>query len=235
MMPNNFLALIAAFGLAVVWLRLNDLIAHKGWINSWLSRKIIHIGTGPIFVLSWLFFQDTPSARYLAAIIPFAITVQFALVGLGVIKDPAAVKAMSRTGDRKEILKGPLLYGLAFTLLTILYWYDTPIGIIALMLLCGGDGLAEVIGKYYGKKTLPWSTRKSWAGLFAMLAGGLVVCVIVLWIYLQAGIFPGGLITYIPALVFISIAAMAIESLPMEDIDNITVPTVAVLLGHVFF
>jgi phytol kinase len=235
MLTNNFIALIIAFGLAILWLRINDFFAHRGWINSWLSRKIIHIGTGPIFVLSWLLFNNDPSARFLAALIPFAITVQFALVGLGIIRDPAAVKAMSRTGDRKEILRGPLFYGLAFILLTIIYWKDSPIGIIALMLVCGGDGLAEVIGKRFGKVMLPWSTRKSWIGLMAMFAGGWLLCLVILGVYLAAGVFQGSLLDYLPKVTLISLAAMAVESLPMEDIDNLTIPLTAAFLGFLLF
>jgi phytol kinase len=235
MLPNNLLALVVTLGLALTWLRLNDYFAHKGWISSWLSRKMIHIGTGPIFVASWLFFQDTPSARYLAALVPLAITIQFALVGLGVIKDPSAVTAMSRTGDRKEVLKGPLFYGIAFIVLTILYWKDSPTGIIALMLLCGGDGLAEVIGKKYGKTPLPWSKRKSWAGFLAMFAGGLVFSLLMLWIYQFAGVFAGSLASYIPAVSVIAFVGMIVESLPIEDIDNLTIPVTAALLGGLFF
>ena len=84
--------------------------------------------------------------RYLAALVPFAITIQFALVGFGLMKDEAAVQAMSRSGDPKEILKGPLYYGIVFVILTILFWTDSPNGIIALMMVCGGDGLAEILG-----------------------------------------------------------------------------------------
>src|SRR5512142_1046104 len=108
MLPNNAIALIASFGLSLIWLRINDFFAHRGWISSALSRKIIHIGTGPLFGITWLLFLDAPAARYLAALIPLAITVQFALVGLGLWQDPSAVEAMSRTGDRREILRGPL-------------------------------------------------------------------------------------------------------------------------------
>jgi phytol kinase len=234
-LPNNILALVVTFGLALAWLRLCDYLAHKGWISSWLSRKIIHIGTGPIFVASWLFFQDTPAARYLAALVPLAITVQFALVGLGVIKDPSAVTAMSRTGDRREVLKGPLLYGIAFIALTIIYWKDSPTGIIALMLLCGGDGLAEVVGKRFGKTPLPWSRRKSWAGFLAMFAGGWVFSLLMLWIYLFAGIFAGSLASYIPAVSVIALAGMIVESLPMEDVDNLTIPITAAVLGSFLF
>jgi phytol kinase len=76
---NNFIALIITFALAMLFLRSMDYIAHRGWMDSKLSRKVIHIGTGPLFVLCWLLFSDTPSARWLAALVPFAITVQFAL------------------------------------------------------------------------------------------------------------------------------------------------------------
>jgi phytol kinase len=99
MLNNNLLALGLTILIAISWLRLNDFLAHKGWISSVISRKIIHIGTGPIFVLCWLLFKDTQTAPFLAALVPLAITAQFALVGTGVIKDPSAVMAMSRTGD----------------------------------------------------------------------------------------------------------------------------------------
>ena len=101
MLSNDYIALIITFIAAVAWFRLNDFAAHRGWISSQLSRKIIHIGTGPLFVLCWLLFNDAPSARYLAALVPGLITIQFLLVGLGIIKDEAAVKALSRAGDRR--------------------------------------------------------------------------------------------------------------------------------------
>jgi len=43
---NPFLALIITFVLALGWLRLLDFCAHRGWIESHLSRKIIHIAPG---------------------------------------------------------------------------------------------------------------------------------------------------------------------------------------------
>ena len=44
-------------------------------------------------------YPDVAISRWLAALVPLVITAQFALVGTGVIRDEAAVKAMSRTGD----------------------------------------------------------------------------------------------------------------------------------------
>lgn len=232
MFNNNIVPLILTLTAALAWLRINDLAAHKGWMESKLSRKIIHIGTGPIFVVCWLLFPNNAASRYFAAVIPLLITIQFALVGLGIMKDDAAVEAMSRTGDRREILYGPLFYGLIFVLLTLVYWYDSPIGIIALMILCGGDGLADIFGRIKKNQNLPWSPEKSWFGSFGMFIGGWLLSVLVLFIFIQTGIFSGPITNYILPITLIALIATVIESIPIKDFDNITVTAVSVLLGH---
>src|SRR5512139_3217492 len=139
---NNIIATIITLAIALGFLRIMDFLAQRGWIESRLSRKLIHIGTGPVFVLCWLLYREQPEARWLAALVPLMIVAQFVLVGLGILKDDAAVQAMSRTGNPREILRGPLFYGIAFVLLTVLFWKDSPVGMTALMMMCGGDGLA---------------------------------------------------------------------------------------------
>jgi phytol kinase len=235
MIGNNWIALALTLGLALGWLRLNEYLAHKGVIDGQLSRKIIHTGTGPLFVLCWLFFTPGLESRFLAALVPFAITVQFALVGLGVMKDPEAVSAMSRSGDRREILRGPLFYGIVFVLLTLLYWKNSPIGITALMLLCGGDGLADIIGRRVRSPKLPWSSRKTIAGSLAVFAAGAVFSIAVLGIYNLAGAYPGDFSTAILPIIIIALVGAVVESLPFQDVDNLTVPAVALLIGHLLF
>jgi phytol kinase len=83
---RDLLATLAAFALALAWLRTIDALARRGRIEPRLSRKIIHIGTGPLFVLTWLLFSPAPQARVLAALVPLAITVQFLLVASGLIQ-----------------------------------------------------------------------------------------------------------------------------------------------------
>jgi len=235
MLKNNLVALGITLVIALFWLRINDFFAHKGWVSSSISRKIIHIGTGPIFVLCWLLFNDAPIARYLAAIVPLGITLQFAAVGTGIIKDPSAVDAMSRTGDRREILRGPLFYGIAFVLLTVLFWRNSPIGIVALMVLCGGDGLADIIGKSIPSAALPWSKKKSVAGSLTMLLGGFILAISILGIFVWQGYFPGPFSAYLVPVGIIAVVTTLIESLPFADIDNLTVPLVSVLLGFLLF
>jgi phytol kinase len=231
MMENNLIAFIVTFLAAIAWLRLNDFAAHRGWISSWLSRKFIHIGTGPLFVICWVLFDDSFSSRLLAAVIPLLITTQFVLVGLGVIKDEAAVKALSRSGDRKEILRGPLYYGIIFVVITILFWTDSPVGIVALMLMCGGDGLAEILGRRFGQTNLPWSETKTYLGSLGMLVGGWTLSIIVVVYMIAVGPFQGSLADYLLPVTLIAVLGTIVESLPVKDIDNITITASAILLG----
>jgi len=232
---NPFLALVLTFVIALAWLRLMDFAAHRGWIESRLSRKIIHIGTGPIFVLCWLMFPDVWYSRWLAALVPLLITAQFALVGLGVMKDEASVKAMSRTGDRREILRGPLFYGIVFVVMTLVYWKDAPIGMVALMLMCGGDGLADILGRGLKSPKLPWNKDKSWAGSLGMFIGGWALAAFILGMFVLAGIFVGPFTGYLVPITLIALAGTLVESLPLKDVDNITVTLAAVALGHLLF
>lgn len=232
---NNWIALVITLAASLGFLRLMDFFAHRGWIESRLSRKIIHIGTGPVFVLCWLLFDDMPAARWMAALVPFAITVQFALIGLGMLKDEASVKAMSRTGDPKEILRGPLYYGIVFVAMTLIFWKDSPTGIIALMLMCGGDGIADVVGRRIKSAKLLWSKEKSVAGSLAVFLGGAVLALLVVAIYEYAGVSGFSSTKSFLPIIIIVFGGMLIESLPFKDVDNLTVTITAVILGRFFF
>lgn len=235
MLGTNWLALLVTFAISIIWLRSMDYLAYRGWIESRLSRKIIHTGTGPLFVMCWVLFKDTWDARYLAALVPLLITIQFFLIGIGVINDPASVYAMSRTGDRREILKGPLFYGIIFVVLTIIFWLDNPVGIIALMQLCGGDGIAEILGRRYGRSKIPWNPGKSWIGTSGMFLGGFSFSIIMVGLFTALNFFPGSLSSYLIPVTLISIACTITETLPFRDIDNISISLVATIMGLLIF
>jgi phytol kinase len=234
---QDVVATVLTFAVALAWLRLMDALAARGVIGQSDSRKLIHIGTGPIFVLCWNLFSPQPAARYLAALVPLAITAQVALVGSGVIKDPAAVQAMSRTGDRREILRGPLYYGIVFILCTLVFWRTSPVGFLALMLMCGGDGLADLVGRRWGKTKLPFNASKSWVGcLTFLLAGFAFACAFVALFNVWGVLDPR---SSLPAIAWktavIAAAATIVEALPLRDIDNLTTTVTAVVLGLLLF
>jgi phytol kinase len=232
---SPYLATVFTFLIAIAFLRLMDYIAQRGWIDSRTSRKLIHIGTGPIFVLCWLMYPDIWISRWLAALVPLLITVQFALVGFGVLKDEAAVKAMSRTGDRHEILRGPLFYGIMFVVVTVFYWKDSLIGIPALMMLCGGDGVADIVGRRVRSPKLPWSPEKSVAGSLSVLIGGWLMTSLVFSVYVWFGAFSGPISRFFLPVAWIALGATLVESLSFKDIDNLTVPLASILIGYLVF
>ena len=232
---NPYLATIITLAIALSFLRIMDFFAHRGWIESKLSRKFIHIGTGPIFVLCWLMFPDLTISRYLAALVPLLITVQFALVGTGIMKDDAAVQAMTRMGNPREILRGPLFYGIVFVVLTVVYWKDSPIGITALMMMCGGDGIADIVGRRVKSPKLFWSREKSVAGSLSVFAGGALLTALILYIYVSVGVFVSPFNMYLLPIAWIALGAMLVESLPFKDVDNITLTVVTALIGRFVF
>lgn len=233
-LPSDGLAALLTLVLALCWLRSMDFCVAQGWVEPKLSRKIIHIGTGPLFVLCWPFFSDGESARYWAALVPLCITLQFLAVGLGIVKDPAAVQAMTRSGQPQEILRGPLFYGLVFVACTVGFWRTSAVGILALMMLCGGDGLADIVGRRWGVHKLPFSSHKSWVGSLAMFLGSAGLGGLFLWLFQTWGYFPAPLLfpqTW-GIVAAIAIIATLVEALPFRDIDNLTLTGVVLLLGQ---
>jgi phytol kinase len=229
------IAALITLALALLWLRTMDAIAHRGWLEPKLSRKIIHIGTGPLFVLCWPFFSSGDSARFFAALVPLSITVQFIAIGLGWLKDPAAVQAMTRTGNPREILRGPLYYGLVFVVCTILFWRTSPVGIVALMLMCGGDGLADIVGRRFGVHKLPLNPEKSWAGSAAMFSGSFGLALAMLVWFGHLGLLSLPLGATAATVAKIALIATFVEALPLRDIDNLTLTGTAIALGLWWF
>ena len=103
------------------------------------------------------------------------------------------------------------------------------------MLMCGGDGLADILGRRVTSPNIPWSKWKTTIGSLGMFIGGWVLSVLILGIFLSLGIFPGVLGDYLLPISVIALLGMIVESLPIKDYDNITVTLAAVLLGIYFW
>lgn len=64
---------------------------------------------------------------------------------------------------------------------------------------------------------------------------GAVVLAFVLAIFVASGVFSGPMSTHVCRLVVIAFGATVVESMPVRDIDNLTVPLVCVLLGTLLY
>ena len=125
-------------------------------IPSKITRKIIHIFTGPIFILTWKLY---PKGNYgkIASTIPFLASGIFFL--LHILKKYKISKLLknivSRSGESIELIEGPFFYGIIIGILTSIFYLNHPIGIITILILCFGDGLADFFGSNFESFILP--------------------------------------------------------------------------------
>jgi len=183
----------ACFFLAAVggyaWVKIFDLLAASGRLDRKLSRKLVHATAGPLLVLTWPLFSASPAARLVAAAVPALNALRLALVGGGAVRDAGLVASVSRQGGRGELLRGPYYYVVVLSGLTAAFWRDHPApALVAVAMMCGGDGLADIIGRRLGAgNPLPWNGDKSWAGSAAMAAGGMGAAVVMFGAFQAAG------------------------------------------------
>jgi phytol kinase len=153
-------------------------VAAKFWVSFWsdlaaadridskLSRKLIHTGSAPLFMLCWPLFSDAPTARILASAVPLIQIIRLFRAGQVTAQDAAdgqpeneaaLVKAISRTGERTEALGGPFIYTVVLFTATVLGW-RTPAAAVAVCQMAVGDGIADIFGRRFG--TIKWPFNK---------------------------------------------------------------------------
>ncbi|XP_058110339.1 probable phytol kinase 2, chloroplastic [Magnolia sinica] len=223
-------------GVALLLLRFWAEIAKRRLLEEKLNRKLVHISVGLVFMLFWPLFSSRREAAILAALAPGVNIIRMLLLGLGIWKNEALVKSISRHGGYRELLKGPLYYACTITLATSVFWRTSPIAIAAICNLCAGDGMADIIGRRFGSQKLPYNCNKSIAGSIAMGCAGFIAS---LWYMHYFSLF--GLIEESWRLIagFFVVSAMSavVESLPIsaELDDNLTVPLTSLLVGSLVF
>lgn len=230
-------AAVWALSLIIWGLWLSDNLTRRKIIGSKFSRKLLHILIGLVYMLfCWPLFSSHPDARFVAATAPVVTACRLLLIGLGLASNDGMIRSMSRGGGKSELLVGPLCYAVAILAITVVFWRNSPVGIVALVALCAGDGIADVWGRKHGHRKLPWNRRKSWAGSLAMLLLGTVLSNFYVLFFCLLGHFscPHSLPSTSLRILLVNLGATVVESLPIGHIvdDNVTVPVTAVLLGN---
>ncbi|KAJ4725534.1 Phytol kinase [Melia azedarach] len=177
-----------------------------------------------------------PGGAIFASLTPGVNIIQMLLVGSGMWKDEATVKSMSRYGDRRELLKGPLYYATTITLACVIYWRTSPTGIAAISNLCAGDGFADIVGRRLGKQKLPYNQNKSVAGSIAMASAGFLASLGFMYYFASFGYIQCSWELVLGFLV-VSVASALVESLPISTQldDNLTVTLTSILVGTIVF
>ncbi|KAK9037266.1 hypothetical protein V6N11_022185 [Hibiscus sabdariffa] len=222
--------------IALSVLRVWEETAKRGLFDQKLNRKLVHISIGLVFMLCWPLFSSGYRGAVLAAVTPGVNIIRMFLIGSGIWKDEATVKSMSRYGDYRELLKGPLYYAATITLACALYWRTSPIAIAAICNLCAGDGFADIVGRRFGGRKLPYNKNKSIAGSVAMAAAGFFTSVGFMYYFSYFGYIDESMEIVLGFLV-VSVASALVESLPIstELDDNLTVTLTSILVGSLVF
>uniref|UniRef100_A0A7R9VI42 Dolichol kinase n=1 Tax=Chlamydomonas euryale TaxID=1486919 RepID=A0A7R9VI42_9CHLO len=234
-------ALAMAVGLTLAIIKSAARLQSSRLLSGAEARKVTHVGCGLTFLLSWMTFSNRPEARYWAATAVALPTIKIFMVGLGLLKDENLVQSMTRKNELSELLYGPLLYGIVSAAWTVIWWRDSPIGLVGLIALFAGDGCAGFFGVRYGHVlgTLPHNPNKTWIGSIAFVISTFVVSAPMIFMFNSLGLIsnlaPGHPDVQNPwpmlmkSLVLVSFLSGASESLDVKELDNVTVPTVASL------
>jgi phytol kinase len=178
-----------------------------------LSRKIVHIGTGPVIILAWLFEIPKSIAFFSALLITIVLGINYQYRLLPAIEDI----------ERKSF--GTVAYGISITLLLLIFWphYASLIS-IGVLSMAFGDGLAGLIGQSINSPK--WSVlgqSKSIAGTLTMLT---VVAITTSTISSINNLNIQPL-----EIILISLIATFLEQISPWGIDNITVPIGVTCIG----
>lgn len=241
-LQQDLSAATLSVGGTIVWLQLIIGLANQGKIDAKLSRKIIHSGSAPLFMCLWPLFSTSLNSRYFAAgVVGLQMT---RLIVAGTLKskksasEPSTgitassqelVNAISRSGESKEALGGPLIYTIVLLISTALWFRESPIGVVAISQMAAGDGMADIVGRRWGTQKWPFAPNKSVVGSAAFVASAFLVTSGLFALYHATGFSSIDITHSWPTVLLISIACAIVELLPVED--NLSVPLCGAILA----
>jgi len=197
----GWLTLVAAL---VLWVR-NRWPQQGEW-----SRKVAHIGAGPVVLIAWLLGIDPRLAVGAAA----AVTLLAAL--------NHRTRVLPGIEDIDRASYGSIAYGASIGLLMLLWWSRSPLTVVAgVLVMAVGDGTAGLVGPLVPSPQ--WriaGQRRSLAGTAAMAGASLAV---LLSLQLVAGAH-GLPVPPLAGVAALALGATLLEQVGIGGLDNLSVP-----------
>ena len=219
---HNVLVMLLTFAYVFSVPPLMDWLVTNHGLPRDISRKITHICAGSVIIFLPL-FRDGDWSRYLNITVFAVWTVLLIQKGLFAADDDQAVKTMTRTGDKRELLKGTLYFVIVAMICGSLY-YKQFAGVLAMAVLGWGDGLAPIVGTRMGRMKYKVLSEKSVEGSLAFFAGSLLAS-----LFFVSLIVPEA---YDPVkITMIVVAATIIEGISPKEVDNILIPVAVIGLS----
>ena len=125
------------------------------------------------------------------------------------------------------MLYGPLNYCCIMNFMTLIFWKSSPYPIIGLMIMLTVDGMAEIVGKTFGKhKTVsPWGSKKTIEGSIGIAFFGAVGAMIMCYL-----IF--GQMHFLACVIGGIVGAIA-EFYAYPNYDNVFIPIAVVIVDYI--
>jgi len=221
--------IVTSITFAVVFLL--NYLNKKNAITNEVSRKVVHIGAGTLYLAIYFYNDDGYFSKYLN-IVPN-------LLWTGILiwksqqhssvrqKYDLVIGTMTRNHRGNELLRGPLFFNFVMIICgTILY--KTTLGSIIMGILTWGDGLAAVIGVRFGNQRKIYQT-KTLDGLLTMVFVGIIASIIYISLlvdFRSIHLFKISLISFFTAV---------IETLSPSDFDNLTIPLSITIVYYLIY
>jgi phytol kinase len=214
------LAFIYVFGVVAIM----DYAVKKGFPSD-ISRKVVHIAAGS-WLIFWLLYDSSHWTKCFNIAPAFVWTILLLLKGFTADENDQAVKTMTRHGDRKELIRGPLYFTIIMNIAGT-YFYGTSFALTTMGFLTWGDGLAPVIGSRFGKHPFKIFSTKSVEGSITFFVFGLLGALLFNLLFHQ---------TISVQLIFLcAVVTTIVEAMSPKDLDNILIPISTGIIFYFFF
>lgn len=185
-----------------------------------LTWTLVHIGIGLLALL----LPDFPWWTNVGLAISVTLLMSLLLPGMPAHRLRFVRDVNPRLGQ------GALFYALGVLLLICSFPARVDLAAAAWGILAGGDGLAALAGRAWGRRRLPWNRGKSVVGSIAFVIGGLIMGVALAWSVRHAVAPEPSLKFLILATLAAVIASALVETLPVRLDDNLSVPAASALV-----
>ena len=188
--------------------RRNDLLKE-------IVRKAIHLCAAFVPLCLWLAY--TPTLVALAACLAgYCAAEALRIKGVTVPVVSSVTAAAARKRDANAFVLGPVT--LAAGIIITAAAFDPVSARVGILSLALGDGIASLAGKCFGKTRIPFTRGKTCAGSLAC------------WTAVFAAAF--AVTGSARAAFFTACAGMALEILPLKDLDNLLLPVALAALNQ---
>ena len=201
-----------------------DYFVIKGFSQD-LARKVVHIAAGS-WLIFWPLYDSGHWTKYLNITPALLWTILLVVKGFTAKEDDKALKTMTRTGNRGELLKGPLYFTLVMNIMGTFFYYSAG-AIVAMGFLGWGDGMAPIIGKRFGVHKYKVLSQKSLEGSLAFLIFGLFGAF--LFNFLLSGDVD------LNFLIICAVVSVIVEGISPKDLDNLLIPFSILLIYFLYY